>query len=162
MKSSFALLTVGLLAGCAGEFSTDLKPGSTAPADKAKPAPRPESVNKDVAPPPRNARTAAQFDTTTKAQKAQAVAAPKEGARRLGKTIGSLGDPAEPGFWLKTPLVSAPARGRVEYPASGKSVTVDLIPIDGPKTAGSRVSLAALRLSEATLTGLPELVVYVE
>lgn len=133
-----------------------------------RPAARPATLQTEAqssAPKPsKSAQTAEQFDTTTNAQRTKAVetAAPAGGERKLGGTVGSLGNPAEPGFWLKTPLVSAPAKGRVEYPATGKSVAVDLIPIEGPKTAGSRVSLAALRLLGARLTGLPDLIVYAE
>jgi len=125
-----------------------------------RPAARPAGV---AAKPAATAHTAEQFDTTTPKQRAEAVTeASSGGARKLGTTIASLGNPAEAGFWIKTPLVSKAGKGRVEYPATGKSVAVDLIPIDGPKTAGSRVSLAALRLLGAPLTGLPELIVFTE
>ena len=118
----------------------------------------PESFTR---PPADGPQTAAAFDTTTPQERAEAVAvAAKPGARDLGVTIASLGAPTEPGFWLKTPLVSAVAKGRVDYPANGKSVAVDLIPLDGPEGAGSRMSLAAFRLLEAPLTGLPEVRVH--
>lgn len=118
-----------------------------------KPAPRP----------PVAARTVEQFDTTSKEDRAAAVAiaekpTPKEAL--LGKTIASLGNPADPGFWLETPLVSAPTPGRVEFPETGKSVAVELKPISGDAGAGSRLSLPAMRLLEAPLTGLPEVLVY--
>jgi len=48
----------------------------------------------------------------------------------------------------------------VVYPGNGKSAQVDLIPIEGPDTAGSRLSLAAFRIIEAPLTGLPEVEVF--
>ncbi len=118
---------------------------------------RPEPVSG----PPAGARTVEQFDTTTADERKKAAAAPKPaGEKALGDTVASLGDPAAPGFWLETPLVSAPAKGRVLNPATGKSAQVDLIPIDGPKTAGSRISLAAMRLIEAPLTDLPTLKVF--
>jgi len=72
----------------------------------------------------------------------------------------SLGDPARPGFWIETPLVSSPTTGRVAYPSTGQSSQVDLIPIDGPATAGSRMSLAAMRLIGVPLTGLAEVQVF--
>ena len=112
----------------------------------------------DVAPVPAAARTVDEFDTATTAQKA--AAASSGGGVSLGATIASLGSPSEPGFWLKTPLVDAPAKGRAVYPQTGKSVEVDLIPIDGPKTAGSRMSLSAMRLIGAPFTGLPEIKVF--
>ena len=113
-----------------------------------------------TAPPvPETARTVEEFDTTSAADRAEAIkAAP--GGRDLGLTIASLGAAGEPGFWLKTPLVSKPGKGRVVYAGSGKEVQVDLIPIEGPKTAGSRMSLAALRLIDAPLAGLAEVRVF--
>lgn len=162
-----------LMAGCDGTFSNGAGLRAN-PPDKAatvggqndagnRPKSRPDGLENTAPKPVKTAHTVEQFDTTTNAQRADAIAAaPVRGERKLGATIGSLGDPTEPGFWLKTPLVSVAGKGRVEYPANGKSVAVNLIPIDGPKTAGSRVSLAALRLMGAPLTGLPELVVYAE
>jgi hypothetical protein len=170
---SIAALAV-LLAGCSGNFSSGInsagKPRpdtqdaakSASGQNEPRPKARPSGLNAASLKPSKAARTVEQFDTTSKEQRAKAVkmAVPEKGERKLGKTIGTLGDPTQPGFWLKTPLVNAPAKGRVKYPATGKSVAVDLIPIDGLKTAGSRVSLAALRLLGAPLTGLPELIVY--
>ncbi|MCW1951027.1 MAG: hypothetical protein KIH44_006650 [Octadecabacter sp.] len=109
-------------------------------------------------PPPPTARTVEQFDTTTAADRAAAVARPVSGERRLGTTIASLGSPTEPGIWFKTPLVSEVIQGRVDY--NGKSVNVELRPSGGAAGAGSQISLAAMRLIEAPLTGLPEVTVY--
>lgn len=168
MKIGCVVLAGLLLAGCENGFgkgaglrgkAPDVVATDAASKVGARPAARPVTLQAKV--PSQTAHTVEQFDTTTKAQRADAVA-PSRDARKLGSTVGSLGNPAEPGFWLKTPLVSKASKGRVEYPANGKSVAVDLIPIEGPKTAGSRVSLAALRLLEAPLTGLPALVVYVD
>lgn len=78
----------------------------------------------------------------------------------LGRTIASLGDAAQPGLWLKTPLVSAEQPGRVYYAQTNTTVDVTLIPIDGPDTAGSRLSLAAMQALGAPLTGLPEVDVF--
>ncbi len=107
-------------------------------------------------PPPASARTVEQFDTTTEPQRV-AAATGVGGGKLLGTTVASLGDPSRAGFWIETPLVSARGTGRLVYPATGKSVEVELIPIGG---GGSRVSLAALRLLEAPLTELPVLEVY--
>ncbi|HMB14651.1 MAG TPA: hypothetical protein VKN37_11630 [Roseovarius sp.] len=74
----------------------------------------------------------------------------------LGLTVASLGTATEPGLWLKTPLVDAPGRGRVTYPVNGRTVEVDLIPLDAPRGAGSRLSLAGFQAIGAPLTGLPE------
>ena len=116
----------------------------------------------EAAAPPPDARTAEQFDTTTAEDRAEvlkAAAAPAQ-SNALGTTVASLGDPSDPGFWLKTPLVTTEQPGRVEYAAAGTKVAVTLIPIDGPVTGGSRLSLPAMRLLEAPLTGLPEVTVF--
>ncbi|MCR8725195.1 hypothetical protein [Frigidibacter sp. ROC022] len=112
-------------------------------------------------PPPPTARTVEEFDTTTAAERAAAAKAPApSGERSLGRTVASLGDPAAPGFWLETPLVKSVTQGRVVLPASGAVVQVELRPIDGPASAGSRLSLAAMRLLGVALTDLPEIEVY--
>ena len=113
-------------------------------------------------PPPPTAQTAEALDTTTPEQRAAAAAPTEAPSKSLGKTVASLGSPTEPGLWLKTPLVSSEQQGRVTNPANGKSSLVTLIPIDGPNTAGSRMSLAALRLIEASLTDLTEVEVALE
>ncbi|MGJ8625484.1 MAG: hypothetical protein ACSHXB_00880 [Sulfitobacter sp.] len=113
-------------------------------------------------PPPRAATTAEALDTTTPEQRAAASAPATAPRKSLGKTVASLGSPTEPGLWLKTPLVKVEAQGRVTNLANGKSSLVTLIPIDGPATAGSRMSLAALRLIDASLTDLTEVEVAFE
>ena len=110
--------------------------------------------------PDRSARTAEEFDTTSKSQRQQAVAAATGKAPVLGRTIASLGDPSRPGFWLETALVKGASKGSVVNPANGNKVAVDLIPIDGTPSSGSRISLAAMRVLGVALTDLPELVVY--
>ncbi|MDS9467393.1 hypothetical protein RGQ15_07380 [Paracoccus sp. MBLB3053] len=105
-------------------------------------------------------RTAAQLDTTTSADKARAAAASTGGERKIGTTIASLGDPSQPGFWIKTPLVKSETNGRLVNAATGKSANVRLIPLGGPASGGSQVSLPALQMLGASLTDLPELVVY--
>lgn len=114
------------------------------------------------APPPANATTAEAFDTTTPEQRAAATAPATGGGQALGRTVVSLGAASEPGLWLKTPLVSAEAQGRVTNPATGQSSLVTLLPLEGPATGGSRMSLAALRLIGASLTDLTEVEVALE
>lgn len=75
---------------------------------------------------------------------------PPKGA--LGGTVVSLGSPAEPGFWLKTPLVAVPVDGRISH--GGKTVDVQLIPINGKASAGSRLSLKAMQALGIPLTEL--------
>ncbi|WP_240611089.1 hypothetical protein [Oceaniglobus ichthyenteri] len=147
---------------------------AAAPADASAPLDATESAQpgsaelsddvRDVvsAPPPAAAaRTEEEFDTTTDAQRKQAEAAPvAAGEVKLGETVASLGDPTQGGFWIKSPLVKTAGPGRIENPANGKSALVELIPLAGPETGGSQVSLAALRLLEAPITDLPTLVVY--
>ncbi|MEZ5912888.1 MAG: D-galactarate dehydratase [Paracoccaceae bacterium] len=149
MKHAFAPLAVAFglslaLGGCAEVKSTlkSLRPGASARA----PAP--------------GANTADALDTTTEAERAAALdAGPTSGERELGTTVASLGSPTEPGFWMKTPLVSAPARGRV-VTVTGESVAVDLIPSGGPAGGGSQLSLAAFRALGLSLTGLPQVTVF--
>jgi hypothetical protein len=79
------------------------------------------------------------------------------GARELGKVTVALGSPAEPGFWLRTALVTAPGKGKV-VTASGASVAVDLQPGSG----GALLSLAAYRALGLALTDLPEVTIFME
>ncbi|MGH1578680.1 hypothetical protein [Planktotalea sp.] len=152
----FALLA---LAACAQPPQTALP---TVPEESAegqiRPMARPAGLGRVV---PQEARTAEEFDVTTAEERKAAAEAPVESSEKLlGVTIASLGDPAQAGFWIKTPLVSAQGTGRVVYPENGKSVQVDLIPLEGSETAGSRLSLAAFRVIEAPLTELPEIEVF--
>ena len=143
------------LAGCAKKRVPVLRPD----AQTLRPVPRPGGGSADPAP---GARTPEALDTTTRDQRAAAIEAAATGGegRELGRTIASLGDPTRPGFWLETPLVSAPAKGRIVLAAGDVSVAVDLIPIAGAPSGGSRLSLAAMRLLGVALTDLPELIVY--
>jgi hypothetical protein len=144
-----AFAAMALLAGCGGRF-----PGLRTP----EPAP----VAGAVAPlPTGGASTAEEFDTSTVAERTAAAAAPAQAAETpLGTTVASLGNPAEPGFWLETPLVAATGPGRVVLASTGKSVQVELRPIDAAPGSGSRISLGALRLLGVALTDLPEIEVY--
>lgn len=117
----------------------------------------------DKAPPPATAplgaqgQSAASLDQTSAAEKAAAKAAPAAAGRALGSVSVALGSPAEQGFWLKTPLVTVPGKGRVTL-ASGKSVAVDLQPGQG----GSLLSLPAYRALGLALTDLPQVTVTAE
>ncbi|GHE05012.1 hypothetical protein U879_02680 [Defluviimonas sp. 20V17] len=108
---------------------------------------------------PAAAAAPAALDHSTQAQRQAALAAGPSGAmHRLGESVASLGDPARPGFWLRTPLVKAPRKGRVAL--GGKSLKVDLLPGNGPGTSGSQLSLAAYRALGLNLTALPKITVY--
>ena len=160
MKHFTLILAVSLVAGCANAPDW-LTPRQNAASNDDETTAAPIEAPSTIAAikPPATARTVDEFDTTTAADKAAAIA-PSAGGTDLGLTIASLGAAGEPGFWLKTPLVRTPGPGRVVYPENGKSVKVDLIPIPGDAGAGSRMSLAALRVLEAPLAGLPELRVF--
>ena len=102
------------------------------------------------------AQSAAAFDQSTEADLAAANAAPDAGAERaLGAVVVALGSPAEQGFWLRSALVTAPAKGRV-MTAAGKTVNVDL----QPGTGAALLSLAAYRALGLGLTDLPEVQVF--
>lgn len=101
-------------------------------------------------------QSAEALDETTAAEKAAATVVPPAGAEReLGRAVVGLGSPAEQGFWLKSPLIAALAKGRVQT-ADGKSVAVDLM----PGTGGALLSLAAFRALGLGLTDLPEVSVF--
>ncbi len=154
MKHALSLVLLpALLAGCAA-----LQPASPPTAETG---PEPAAVRPAARPPEGAPRTAEAFDTTTVEERTAAAAAPAAPRElRLGTTVASLGDPTEAGFWLKTPLVDAPAAGRVVFPGTGKSAQVELRPRDAEPGAGSQISLSAMRLIGAPLTGLPEIEVY--
>ena len=80
-------------------------------------------------------------------------------SKSLGSTIASLGNPAETGFWLKTPLVDKTQPGRIVFKETEKSVNVTLIPLE-TQSSGSQVSLSAMRLLGVSLASLPEIEVY--
>ncbi|MBS9716725.1 hypothetical protein ACFFUT_17015 [Pseudohalocynthiibacter aestuariivivens] len=148
------VLSLGFgLSGCGQEFFEIFREDSSASeaGSAPRPAPRPDDTGFE------DARTPEDFDTTTAAERQAAAGSASQGERVLGSTVVSLGDPTEAGFWLKTPLVNTARAGRVYYGANGRSVNVDLLPIDG---AGSRISLAAMRLLDAPLASLPEVTVY--
>lgn len=150
-----------MLSGCTQMQA--MRPVSGVPAPDALPPPPAEIAAVVMAPPPpAAARTAAQFDTTTQAQK-DAASAPSTGeGRLLGETVASLGDPGQPGLWIRTPLTDVPGSGRIEYGATGRSAVVQIIPSGGAAGSGSQVSLAALRLLEAPLTDLPTIMVFAD
>ena len=149
-----APLLLIVLSGCAGLPLAGLRGKPPVDAVTTRPQPRP-GVAAPV--PSSGATTAAAFDTTTAADKAAALAAPAApaGERLLGKAAVALGNPAEPGFWLRSALVSAPGKGRVEV-AGGASIAVDLIPGEG----AAQLSLPAFRALKLPLTALPEVTIY--
>lgn len=164
MRMTPFALTMGLglaLAGCSQMTKTQERPAAE-PTPVATPEQTAAAVAITRAPAPRPAAraTAAQLDTTTKEQREAASKAPAAGGEtKLGTTVGSLGNPSEGGFWIKTPLVKDRAMGRIVNPATGKSTKVELIPLTSGGS-GSQVSLPALQLLGVSLTDLPTLEVY--
>ncbi|MGY3439522.1 MULTISPECIES: hypothetical protein [unclassified Marinovum] len=167
-RTSLGAVALLLLTGCT-DMGNPFKPRDRQAADPVAGVDIPaeaETAEATVAPvapvaPPANATSEEAFDTTSAADREQAAEVPAAGGEALlGTTVASLGDPARAGFWLETPLVDVAGPGRVEFPETGKSAQVDLIPIEGAATAGSRISLSAMRLIGAPLTGLPTIKVF--
>ncbi|WP_348655723.1 hypothetical protein, partial [uncultured Sulfitobacter sp.] len=140
-------VAVVALAGCAGvtdRLGLGKRGADAAPPTAEARAEASLSSATAAARPPAGARTADALDTTTAEQRAEASKPAAAGAKSLGTTVASLGSATEPGLWMKTPLVKSEMQGRVTNPATGKSSTVELIPLDGPASGGSRMSLSAL------------------
>jgi hypothetical protein len=158
MKQIFLMIPILAVAGCTtpsfqGPFGVPQDGGvdTAVPAPTLDPTPPP--------PPPTNATTVDQFDTTTAEDREEAQVINASATQtELGTTIASLGPPTEPGIWLKTPLVTQLTPGRIRY--QGKTINVELRPSGGAAGSGSQISLAAMRLIEAPLTGLPEITVF--
>ena len=157
------LFIVAATAGCStlsDRFGMDASQSEPAAASAPTEAPAEAATAPAAATPPAaspiatGGSSAEALDTTTAAEREAASRAPASTGAALGTTVVSLGSATEPGLWLKTPLVDAEQPGRVTNPATGKSAAVTLIPLDGPATAGSRMSLPALRLIGASLTDL--------
>ena len=150
------LSSMFVLSGCTdfrtipGLFNSQA-PEATAPA-VAQPAPQ---VLPQALPAPSGV-TAATLDTTTEAQKSEALTADTSGSTALGTAIVTLGAPTDQGVWVKTSLVSSTQPGQVEY--KGKTINVELRPRDS--AGGDQISLPAMRLLDAPLSGIVVLEVY--
>lgn len=142
------------LSGCALLSPKDADGPVTGPSSPA-PAVEGTAVTAEGVMGGRSVRAEA-LDTTTAAEKAEALAAPQaSGERSLGKVVVALGPPAEQGIWLKTALVTKVVQGRIET-AAGKSLAVEL----RPGTGGALLSLAAFQALGLSLTDLPEVAVF--
>ncbi|WP_299625518.1 hypothetical protein [uncultured Tateyamaria sp.] len=124
----------------------------------------PERWTADPADPVGEARGGVSADVLVRPQARPAVppVAPVLADGALGRTIATLGNAGEPGLWLRTPLVPVESAGRVKDAGTGAEVSVTLIPIDGPATAGSRMSLQAMQALGVGLTDLVEIDVFVD
>ncbi|WP_058332551.1 hypothetical protein [Phaeobacter sp. CECT 5382] len=164
MKKMFLILSSAtLLAACNSlQWNSDILGGGSA---KTEPVPQgtsdlgasdpgaplsalnPEATAAVAADPVAAAQSAAQATDLASA------AAPVFSGR--ASTVAGLGDPSIPGLWMETPLVSSEQRARLRSP-KGTEVTVTLRPIAGSATAGSRLSISAMRALGAPLTELIE------
>ena len=135
---------------------------ATGPLDATEATPAPAAGaegGSDISPLPISGQSVASFDTTT-AEEREAAAKPASGGGLIGQTVAGLGDPTRPGIWLETPLVQTEQPGRVVLASTGASAQVTLIPLAAEATAGSRLSLAAMRVLEAPLSDLVEIRVF--
>lgn len=167
MKKLFLVSLLALGACSSPSLQGMFQPNAPADPAAADPGlPPPASVTTatldptPAPPPPPTARTVAALDTTTAEDRAAATAPPPEpaGERSLGTTLATLGSPADPGIWIKTPLVSDLVMGRVVF--QGTSINIELRPSGGAAGSGSQISLPAMRLLGAPLTGIVELSVF--
>lgn len=143
-----------LISGC---DVSNLAPSNPA-IQEAEAAQDGDTSNADAPTIPKTARTAEAFDITTPAERAAAVQKSPQASIFLGETIASLGNPADAGIWLSTPLVDTVQAGRVQY--GDASVVVELRPITGEPTGASQLSLSAMRLLQAPLTELVRIDVF--
>jgi hypothetical protein len=134
----FGLMALVILPACSGSL----------PREMAWLAPKPQtSALQSLA---SGGQNAAQFDTATASQRAAAISPAAATSAVLGTVSVALGAPSEPGFWLKTALVTAPTQGRAAL-ANGAGVAVTLLPSAGP----AQMSLSAYRALGLGLTELP-------
>lgn len=160
MKILYVGVTMSvLLAGCAQVpvldrltgGAPDTAPDTTA-VDTGAPAPLPTPAA--PAPAAQVAASPAALDTVSEAEKdaARASAASAPAGGTLGEVTVALGDPADPGLWVKSALVDGDTPGTVRT-GDGDAITVTLRPL-GAGAGGPQISLAALRALGLPLTGL--------
>ena len=157
MKHIVAITVVGAtLAGCSNLNLGGLRIGANRQAEATVPAVEEIAVEAGVVAEGSEIRPLARPDIVESlvvVENTDVSPAQKAGGP-LGTTIASLGNPAETGLWLKTPMVQTEQTGRVSY--NGTTIDAILIPIEGSATAGSRMSLQAFQALGAPLTDLVE------
>ncbi|MEM6307244.1 MAG: hypothetical protein AAF701_04600 [Pseudomonadota bacterium] len=145
----FAIPLCFIIAGCSGgpkiipEAIFDIF--RTTPNDAVVDTPTAPATPVTVTPPPQRSKLAL-----------PPAVAPVVTPQSFGTTVASLGNVGETGLWLKTPLVKNQQQG-ILTAGNGQTVQVTLMPLPGPATGGSRISLAALQALGLPLTDLPEL-----
>ena len=166
MMRFLPLAGAGLLAlsGCAqlGMENPFAGPQTTEAAAAAAAPPPVETLDPTPPPPPpASANTAAEFDTTTAEDRAEALAPPEPEAEvaALGTTLATLGNPAEPGIWIETGLVTTLTPGRAEAD-NGRFVNAELRPSGNAPSSGSEISLPAMQLLGLPLTAIAELTLF--
>lgn len=148
MRVLLLLAPLLVVASCS-QVSNPFRRAAPEPAPTAAPAPQ-AAIGQS------SARSVESYDLTSEAERRRALAAPvAAGAEDLGQVVVTLGNAAEPGFWLRSSLVDNVGRGRVET-ADGQTVAVDLLPGAG----SAQLSLAAYRALGLSLTDLPQVTVY--
>lgn len=98
-------------------------------------------------------QTQPQIVTSDPAPVVAETVAPRPQAGPLGEVVVSLGDPTQPGLWVKSTLVDVPTPGRL-ITQDGATLTVDLLPLGAAADGGAQISLEALRALGLPLTGL--------
>lgn len=157
MKHIVAITVVGAtLAGCSNFNLGGLRLGANQQTEAIAPAVGQSASEAGTAIETNGVRPLARPDVVENQVVVEntAVSAAQKANGPLGRTIASLGNPAETGLWLKTPMVQTEQTGRVSY--NGTTIDAILIPIDGAATAGSRMSLQAFQALGAPLTDLVE------
>jgi len=141
------ILILCLLAGCA---QVPAPGGETPQGTEAETA----SADTDGTSP---TRPRLRPDAAAETSVAQPDAEPaRAAAPQTATTLVSLGDVTEPGLWIKTPLVDVTGQGQARSASTGRTASVTLIPIEGPRTAGSRASLQAMQALGLSLTDIAE------
>ncbi len=102
------------------------------------------------------------LDQTSAEERAAALAPAATRTQLLGETLASLGNPADPGLWLRTGLVTRVTQGRIELKQGNGSLNIELRPSGAPAGGGSQLSLAAFTSLGLPLTQLVDLHVYAE
>lgn len=158
MKTFSILTLAAILAGCAQLPTLDGASGPFGEAPEEEvvigtPEPLPTGADASAVPPPGVTNSAAALDTVSDADKdaARSAAAAANGGA-LGEVTVSLGDPSDPGLWIKSALVTTEQPGTVRTGA-GDAIAVTLRPV-GAGTGGAQISLSALQALGLSLTGL--------
>ncbi|PLS20299.1 hypothetical protein [Neptunicoccus cionae] len=167
MKTSLLLTTAATLAlaGCGDRGFGLFKRGGDAPKPVAQ-APLENDVRPKARPdtPPLNeggALTQAAAGAVSDSELAEAVKPVERPEQDKGTTVASLGLLERDGFWLRTPLVTSEADGRVVLEPSGASVNVRLLPSGGEAGAGSQLSIAAMQVLGVPITDLVTVRVFI-